>query len=225
MSSMKIKEDQRGVVDILLIPLITLLIFFLAVSGFAIWAYMQRSYYKNSSDKEAAIAVEKAVKQTQDEDAAKYAEAAKQPYDRYIGPSAFGNITINYPKTWSSYVIENERGGNPIDGYFQPGFVPNASDPNKTFALRVELVQSSYDTVLAQFQGLLQQNKVSVRPYALPKVPSVVGSRIEGQITPRQQGSMIVLPLRNMTLKIWTESNDFKGDLDTHVLPNLSFIP
>jgi hypothetical protein len=217
--------SERGAINLLLIPFIMLLLFFFGAVGFGVWANNQRSHYKDHSDQEVAVAVEKAVATQKTTDAANYAEVAKKPYDTYIGPAAFGNITVNYPKTWSAYTIENERGGNPISAYFQPGTVPSVIDEDNAFALRVELVQTPYDTVLQQFKALLSANKVTVAPYTLPKVPSVIGSRIEGQITPTKQGTMIVLPLRNLTLKIWTESNDFKGDLDTHVLPNLTFVP
>ena len=217
--------SQRGAINILLIPFIMLVIFFLGAAGFGFWAFSQRNHYKNNSDQEVSAAVNQAIASQKKVDAADYAEQAKKPYDTYIGPSAFGNITVNYPKTWSSYVVENERGGNPVSGYFQPGFVPSVSDIDNTFALRVELVQTSYDTVLSQFKAALTIGKVTITPYTLPKVPSIVGSRVEGQITPTKQGTMVILPLRNMTLKIWTESNDFKGDLDTHVLPNFSFVP
>jgi hypothetical protein len=220
-----LRIGERGAINILLIPFIMVVFFFFGVVGFAFWAYSGRSHYKNESDQEVAKAVQQAIADTQEADATKYAEEAKKPYETYIGPAAFGNVTVNYPKTWSSYVIENERGGNPINGYFQPLTVPNVTDQDKTFALRVELVQTSYDTVLNQFKASLQIGKVTVAPYTLAKVPSVVGSRVEGQITPLKQGTMIILPLRNMTLKIWTESNDFKSDLDTHVLPNFSFVP
>lgn len=217
--------SQRGAVNILLIPFVLLVMFFFGALGFGFWAYAQRTHYKDHSDQEVAAAQQKAITDQKKIDAADYAEQAKKPYDTYIGPSQFGNITVNYPKTWSAYVIENERGGNPISGYFQPVTVPNVADPDNTFALRVELVQTPYDTVLGQFKASLQIGKVTVQPYTLPKVPSIVGSRVEGQITPTKQGTMIILPLRNMTLKIWTESNDFKSDLDTHVLPNFSFVP
>jgi hypothetical protein len=217
--------SQRGAINILLIPFIMLVVFFLGAAGFGFWAFSQRNHYKNESDQEVSAAVNQAIVTQKKTDAAEYAEQAKKPYDTYIGPSAFGNITVNYPKTWSSYVVESERGGNPISGYFQPGFVPSVTDVDNTFALRVELVQTSYDTVLSQFKASLSIGKVTIAPYTLPKVPSIVGSRVEGQITPTKQGTMVILPLRNMTLKIWTESNDFKGDLDTHVLPNFSFVP
>lgn len=224
MSNMN-RLTQRGAINVLLIPFILCLVFFLGVAGLAMWAFMERGHYKDESDQEVAAAVQKAVTQTQTTDAAKYAEEAKKPYDTYIGPSAYGNITVNYPKTWSAYVVESERTSNPLNAYFQPKVVPDVSDPDKTFALRVELVQTSYDAVLTQYKSLLAASKVTIVPYTLGKVPSVVGSRIEGQITPKKQGTMVVLPLRNMTLKIWTESNDFKQDLDTHILPNFSFVP
>jgi hypothetical protein len=224
MSNMN-RLNQRGAMNILLIPFLLLVLFFFGTAGFAFWAFAERGKYKDRSDQEVAVAVQKAIADTQKADALKYDEEAKKPYDTYIGPAAYGNITINYPKTWSAYVLESERGSNPVNGYFQPKVVPSVTDQDKTFALRTELVQQSYDTVLNSFKSQVLAAKVTLAPYTLEKVPSVVGSRVEGQITPKKQGTMIILPLRNMTLKVWTESNDFKGDLDTHILPNMSFVP
>jgi hypothetical protein len=216
--------SQRGAINVLLIPLILLLIFFLGAAGFGIWAFTSRADYKDRSDQKAAAAAAKQEEATQATDALKYAEQEKKPFDTYIGPAAYGNITVNYPKTWSAYVIES-GGGNPIAGYFHPKYVPGITNPNNSYALRVSLVQGAYSSALQQFKSQLAAGTVTIQPYALPKVPSVIGSRIEGQITQKKQGVMIVLPLRNMTLQIWTESNDFKGDLDTNILPNLSFVP
>jgi len=217
--------NQRGAVNVLLIPLILLIVFFLGAAGFGVWAYLGRADYKNNSDQKVSAAVQKAVKDTQSSDAVQYAEAAKKPFATYIGPAAFGNITINYPKTWSAYVIQADKSSTPVSGYFQPKVVPSITDATNTFALRVDLVQSSYQSVLDDFKSRLTQGTVSSQPFTFPQVPSVTGVQLDGQITPTKQGTMIVAPLRNMTLKIWTESNDFKGDLMTNILPNFSFVP
>lgn len=216
---------QRGAINILLVPLILVVVLFIAASSFGIWAFASRADYKNNSDQKVAAAVEAAKTATQQEDAVLYDEKAKQPYDTFIGSAAYGNLTVNYPKTWSAYVEEKERGTKPINGYFQPSVVPDTSETNNSYALRIELVQQSYDQVVKSFDGQLKAGLVTVQPFKLAKVPSVVGVRVEGQITNRKQGTMIVLPLRNMTLKVWTESNDYKADLDTHILPNMSFVP
>jgi hypothetical protein len=217
--------NQRGAINVLLIPLILMVVFFFSAAGFGIWAFTSRADYKNNSDKKSAVAADQARQAQESSDAAKYAEEIKQPFDSYIGPAAFGNITVNYPRTWSAYVIQNDKSNTPISGYFQPKTVPSVTDTNNNFALRVELVTTSYQTVLDQFKPRLDKGLATIQPYTLAKVPSVVGSRVEGQISPTKQGVMIVLPLRNMTLKIWTEDNNFKGDLDTNVLPNFSFVP
>lgn len=224
MSNMK-SLDARGVLNVLLIPVIVLVLFLAGTGVFAIWAYMGRQDYKNNVDQKIAAAVSSAKQDQQKADAATYAEEAKLPFDTYIGPAAFGNITVKYPKTWSAYVAEADTSSTPLDGYFQPSVVPSTQDQNSSFALRMQLVQSSYDTIMAQYNGLVQSKQVTVAPYTLAKVPSVVGSRVEGQIKPNKQGIMIILPLRNLTLEIWTESNSFKADLDNNILPNLSFTP
>lgn len=219
------KLNSSGAMNVLLVPLILMAVFFFAAAGFGIWAFTSRADYKNNSDQKAAAAAQVAREEQESADAAKYAEEIKKPYDSYIGPAAFGNITVNYPKTWSAYVVENDRGSTPVAGWFNPKTVPSVTEQDSNFALRVELVSSTYQAALDSFKPRIDKGVATIQPYTLPKVPSVVGSRIEGQITERKQGTMIVMPLRNMTLKIWTESNDFKGDLDTHILPNLSFVP
>jgi hypothetical protein len=225
MSNMK-SLDSRGVMNVLVLPLILVSVFFVLISGFAFWAFSSRQDYKNHSDKKSAEAASVAQKDAQTADAAKFAQQAKQPLVSYIGPAAYGNITVRYPKTWSAYVQESQNGtSTPINGYLQPAFVPDVGNIDNSFALRIQLVTQSYDTVMSSFNGLMQTKKVAVAPFTLDKVPSVVGSRVEGQIKPTKQGSMVVLPLRNMTLEVWTESNDFVNDLNTNILPNLSFVP
>ena len=104
--------NQRGAINILLIPLIVVSVLFVAGAGFGVWSFASRSDYKNNSDKKSAAAAAAARKEQKTADDAAFAEEVKKPYDSYIGPAAYGNITVNYPKTWSSYVVESPRGGS-----------------------------------------------------------------------------------------------------------------
>lgn len=221
----RVHFDQRGVMNLLVVPLIILVVLFIGVSSFAVWAYSSRQTYKNHSDQLSAAAAQVAVKATQATDAAAYAQKEKLPFSTYVSPAADGTITVNYPKTWSAYVVEGQNGADPVNGYFDPGFVPDVTNESNTFALRVDLVPDAYDTVLSNFESAVSIGQVTVSPYSLPKVPSVVGVEVNGQITPTAQGEMIVLPLRGQTLEIWTESNAFLPDFQTNILPNLSFAP
>ncbi|HSX31783.1 MAG TPA: hypothetical protein VLF43_00845 [Candidatus Saccharimonadales bacterium] len=215
---------QYGYIDALLIPLIIAGLLLIGALAFGGWAYSSRADYKDNSDQKAAAAAEQAVEDTKVSEQAKYAEEAKNPLKTFVGPSAYASVTLQYPKTWSAYVLEAST-TTPLDAYFHPDFVPNVGDNDNAYALRMQIVSKPYNTVVDNYDGEVKQNKVTAVPYSLPKVPSVTGIRLTGQITTKKQGSMIILPVRNVTLLVWTESADFIPDLDNIILPNLVFSP
>lgn len=206
--------------------LITLL---LSVSGFAIWAFISRQDYKNNSDAKSAVAVEEAkVAQKAELDLA-YAEKDKSPYTSYVGKPEAGSLNIQYPRTWSAYIEEQTSGSNPVVGYFHPGFVPDKNGNTTSYAMRLEVVNTIYADVLRQYQNQAEQGTVTVAPYTFTKVPGQLGSIITGEILQGRQGlqgTMIIMPIRDKTLKIWTESNTaFGKDFRDGVLPNLTYVP
>jgi hypothetical protein len=128
-----------------------------------------------------------------------------------------------YPKTWSGYVISSQS--TPLSTYFQPDVVPDISAQSNAYALRIQVVNQTYSNALQIYQTLASTKKVTVAPFSFAKVPSVVGSRIDGQISQDDQGTVIIVPLRNMSLIISTESQSFEPDFNNIILPNFSFSP
>ncbi len=186
---------------------------------------MSRQDYKYNSDQKAEAAADKRQTETEAADAIKYAEEAKNPLTTHKGPDQFGGVIVHYPKTWSGYVVEGGTGGTPVDQYFHPKVVPNASDKDNAFALRIQVLDKAYDATLKSYQGSVENKRLKASPFALPKVQNVVGTRLNGEVERKKQGSIILLPMRNMTLKIWTESPSFLADFNKIILPNLTFSP
>lgn len=217
-------EGQRGSSE-LIVPLVLVSICLVLALGLGGWAFVQMLDYKNNSDAKVAQAVAIA-KQNEDKvkDAA-FAEEEKQPLREYDGPSAYGSVKVLYPKTWSAYISDKGSNSPYVDGYFYPGFVPDTQSAGGVFALRISVVQNSYSAELNRFTTYVQQGQTKVSPYKLPKVPSVVGSRADGKLPNGKSGSMVVLPMRNMTLEIWTEAPQFMNDFEQNILSNLSFLP
>jgi hypothetical protein len=214
---------QGGYINALLIPLILAIVLLFSTAGFSAWAFNSRQDYKNHSDQKSATAAAAAVKATQTADAALYAEQAKSPLKTFVGPAQYGSITVQYPKTWSGYVIANTS--IPLSAYFQSDVVPDVTSQNNAYALRIQVLNQTYAQVLQFYSSQVQSKQVTVTPYNLPKVSSVIGSRVDGQISQQNQGSYIILPLRNVTLVISTESQAFETDFNNIILPNLSFSP
>lgn len=217
------KHDEVGSA-MSLVLIATLSVLFVGASVFAIWAFMGQQDYKANVEQKVQVAVLANTKQVQATDAATYAEEAKKPLKAYNGPEAYGSVSIQYPKTWSSYLVTNNT-ATPINFYAHPDIVPGVGSQTSSYALRVEVVAQSYSAVLKTYDGSLKQGKVTVTPYALPKNPSNIGSRVEGQLDQSIQGKLVILPLRDKTLKIWTESSSFYTDFEQTILPNASFVP
>jgi hypothetical protein len=220
-------QNQGGSLNTLLIPFIFVILLLIGATSFGVWAFSSREDYKNNTDQKIGVAVTSAKQQQTAADAVTYAQEAKDPLDTYIGPAAYGSINVLYPKTWSAYVATASQTGSstPVNGYFQPSVVPDVTNSTNTYALRVEVTQTAYSEVLDTFNGLVQQGTVTVTPYSLPKVPSVVGVKVTGAIEQNKQGVMVILPLRANTLQVWTESTAEESDLNNIILPNLSFSP
>ena len=218
------KLDNRGVVNTLLIPLIVIGTILLADAIFAIWAYSGRQDFKNNVDKKIETAVEIAKKQTASAKDNEFVEKEKNPLKTYRGPEAYGSVVVKYPKTWSAYVVEGGNSSNPVDGYFNPDFVPGVQT-SSVYALRIQVVPSAYDRELDRYDAFVQKGTVKVVPFRFPKVKSIVGVRLNGEIANGKQGSLILVPLRDKTLKVFTETNSFVADFNKFILPNLKFSP
>lgn len=224
---MKLRSNEQGTVNVLLIPVIALAVLFIATGSFAAWAFSGRQDYKNNSDAKsaAAVAANKAVVQAAD--AKQYAEAAKNPLKPYVGPEAYGSVKVLYPKTWSAYV-DTTSSSTPLNAYFHADYVPSTQDQTASYNVRVQVVATSYSQVLNQYSSKLKQGSVTAVPYSLPKVPSVAGTRLSGKIfssSTTLSGDIIILPMRDKTLEIWTESPSYLADFNTYILPNITFAP
>lgn len=219
--------DRRGEINVLLIPVILLVLLLTTAVSFGYWAFMGREDYKSNTEEKIAVAVEAAKREEGIAKDRAFAEQEKSPLATYTGPSAFGSISVAYPKVWSVYVNTPANGTQPIDAYFNPRVVPAVTDQSAAFALRIQVVAQSYASVLQVVEGQVKSKQVRAAPYVFPKVPSVVGVRVDGQINPSKKstGSMVIMPLRDKTIKVWTENAQFQGDFDNIILPNLSFVP
>lgn len=211
---------------LILLIIMTLLLVGSGVFGF--WAYGGMQDYKNNVQVKIDDAVEVAKKETATAKDNEFAEKEKLPLKDYQGPSAYNSIVIKYPKTWSAYVSEKNStsGTSPVDGYFHPTFVPGVdSSGAASYALRVQLVNSSYATETKKMDAQIKIGKVRASAYVPARVQSVTGLRFDGEIITKKQGSMIMIPVRDKTLKIWTEAEQFIPDFNNIILPNYSFEP
>lgn len=215
------KLNQSGSMLALLVVVSTLL---LGSLGFGVWALMGRQDFKNNSDEKVAAAVAQAKIEEGIKKDAEFIEAEKSPLKTYVASETFGSLSFQYPKVWSAYISEAGKSSTPLDGYFHPQYVPDVASTT-AFALRIQIVDASYEQTLKLLDSSVKSGKIKVSAYRPPKVESVLGARLEGEIASKKQGTMVLLPLRDKTIKVWTENSEFLNDFNTTVLTSLTFAP
>jgi len=215
---------QDGMVDTWLIAFIITLVVFFGAAGFGFWAYTGRQDYKNNVDAKIAEAVVRAEGVNSAKKDQEFLEREKEPLRSYKGPAAYGSVELLFPKTWSAYIDESGKSNAPLDGTLHPGFVPGLLSGAKV-AVRFQVLNSSYAQTTRTLDNLVKTGKSTITPYRSSKVADVVGVRVDGEYQATKQGSMVVLPLRDKTLQIWTEGTQFTNDFNNIILPNLTFVP
>jgi hypothetical protein len=214
-------EKQRGSISVVLAIVFGLL--FVGSSVFAGWAFTSRQDYKNNVDAKIADASAVAVQEAETAKDAEFIEKEKSPVRRYTGPATYGSVSFEYPKTWSIYAIEGTT-GTVLDLFASEAVVPGVKN-DQTYAFRIEILSQTYDTELKKFDTSVKNGSVRVSAYRPVNVQNVLGTRIDGAIERDVQGSVVLLPLRDRTIKIYTEIPQYVGDFNNIILPSLTFVP
>jgi len=220
------QKSHRNSSLMTLIGFVVLGVILIVAISFGIWAFMGRQDYKNNSDKKSEVAVAKAEKVLSTKKEAEFAEKEKSPYKSYVSPVAFGAVTVTYPKLWNAYVSEADSGqaSQPVNAYFNPNFVPVVNN-NNLYALRMQVTNTSYDQELKSYDPFIKTGKLKTVAFTPKLVPGSVGVRMDGLLDgTKKQGSIVILPLRDKTVKIWTENLTYITDFNT-TLDNLTFKP
>lgn len=219
------KKDERGAINPLLIATVLLAVLLVAATGGFVWAYMQMTDWKNNTNAKIDVAVKAGKEQQSRDDDAKYAEASKNPYQIYQGPSDLGSVRFSYPKTWSRY--DAQTTGGVLMSYFNPIAVPTASQDNN-FALRVQVTADKYDDVLNGYQSLVQDGRATANTIVIGRTDSSAGYsgiRVDGQLTDNVNGSVIVFKVRDKTLQIFVDSQTYMNDFNNIIINTLKFEP
>jgi hypothetical protein len=199
---------------------------------FGLWTFSKEQDYKKNSDAKSAVAAATAKKQQQVEDQAKYDAANKQPYKTFTGPTVYGTVSFNYPKNWSVYLDQTNQ-NEPVNAYFYPDIVP-AINSSAAYPLRLEISSSDYAQIVSQYTQTVTAGSLKSSAYVPPKLTGTAnvqpGVKLDGLFGQQgnssgQQGSMVIIKVRDKTMQIYTQSPDGLTDFNSVVLPSLTFIP
>ncbi len=211
------KLNQTGIVNPLLIPLIIAGIVLVVASAMAVVYYGKFVDQRDNNQPRIDAAVDSAEAKQKKELENDFAEREKLPTKSYTSPTELGSVRLTFPKTWSSYVDIN--GNAEINYYGHPNYVPSK---NVNYALRMSVIAKAFADEMKTYESQLKKGELKASSI---QVAGVKGSRLDGFLKKDQEGSLVIFPLRDKTLKVWTENVEFRGDFDKIVLAGLTFVP
>jgi len=214
-------NKEEGSISVILAAVLGL--FFLGASGFGIWAFSERQDFKNNVDQKVETAVDVAVQNAETAKDAEFVELEKLPTRLFTGSPTYGSLSFEFPKTWSVYAQESTS-GTVLDVYLHPGVIPGLQS-KQPYALRAEILSTRYDTEAEKLIKLVERGDITSQAFRPAVLQNVLGLRIDGALDQDINGSAVYLPLRDRTIRIYTESNEFLKDFNEIIIPSITFVP
>lgn len=209
-----------GYVNSWMVGAIGAIVAFLIAGGLAIWAYMAYTQEKTAVDSR----IDAAKAQTREEqsriDRERFNEEAKNPRIEFVGPNEYGRVSFMYPKTWSVYVDKDGSDRGDYKAYIHPVTVPPISNESSRFALRLEILNQDFDKVLAQYNSALKKGDLTSSSV---EFNGNSATRLDGAFTKDLRGSVVLMKVRDKTIRFSTDADTFKPDFKA-VLDTVKFV-
>lgn len=196
-----------------LIATIVLVVLFVGAGSFAIWSFVNYNEQKSNVDAKVSLAVAEAKRVQVEEDERKFAEREKQPNRVFVGPEDYGRLTFSYPKTWSTYVDRDASKGGAYQAYLHRDVVPPVSSVQQ-YMLRVSIEDKNYDNVIRTYEGRVEKGQLRS---STASFNGHTAARFDGDLTNNIRGAAVVFKVRDKTVTLQTDADQFKSDFDALV--------
>ena len=173
-----------------------------------VWMTIQWNDAKTDVDGQIKKAVAVAVNQKETELESEFTEKEKYPFSTFAGPADYGELTFEYPKTWSVYVAEEANQGEDFSAYLNPGQVNPVGDET-IMSLRVKISSYSVEDILSEYNRKVEEGEMQA---STRMVNGVSASIFEGTLPSDLKGVVAVFRIRDKSVIMQTDALQFKDD-------------
>lgn len=176
--------------------------------GLFVWMFVRWDSVKTDVNGQIDKAVAIAENELQTKLESEFTEKEKYPYTTFSGPVDYGELTFEFPKTWSVYVGEEGNTGSDFHAYLNPGVVRPA-DGDNVMALRVSILNRSTDDVINEYQNYITEGTMTM---STRTINGSNASVFEGTLPSQRFGRIAILKIRDKTATIQTDAEIFFED-------------
>lgn len=164
------------------------------------------------------LKIDKAVSDAKTEQALEDAEEAKKDTRQFTGPTDYGQLSFDYPKSWSVYIESDASKGGDFVAYLNPIEIEPVSNTT-VYALRVTIRDKDFESVVNEYQKHLEKGDLKMETIAIGDT-GATANRYTGVIPGTElNGIIVIFKIRDKTAVLRTDSvtleNDFQTILDS----------
>lgn len=200
------KPVNRNLIETIILVVVSIVA--MVFIGLFIWKYIEWDSVKTDVDGQIDAAVAMAVAENTTKLENEFTEREKYPYKSFMGPSDYGSLSFEYPKTWNIYVAKDASNGGDYEAYLNPGEVQPVSATTIN-ALRVTIRDQAFDNVTRTYDSLVRTGKLSV---VSRNVGSTVANVYTGDLPNNIRGTVTIFKLRDKTVLIQTDAAIFTDE-------------
>ena len=210
----KNRIDLMKTVGLIVVSLLAVLFI-----GLFIWMWLKWNDASTNVKGKVDVAVAEAKNELQTKLESEFEEKEKYPYKVFTGPTDLGELSFEYPKTWSLYVQSSANRGGDYAAYLNPGQV-NVVQDDTVMALRVSIKGTLFDQAISDFAEKVRSGDMTL------STTVVNGNNVNvytGKLDNEYQGIICVFKLRDKTVMLQTDSTSVFSDDFYRILKTVKF--
>ena len=210
----KNRIDLMKTVGLIVVSLLAVLFI-----GLFIWMWLKWNDASTNVKGKVDVAVAEAKNELQTKLESEFEEKEKYPYKVFTGPTDLGELSFEYPKTWSLYVQSSANRGGDYAAYLNPGQV-NVVQEDTVMALRVSIKGTLFDQAISEYAEKVRSGDMAL------STTVVNGNNVNvytGKLDNEYQGIICVFKLRDKTVVLQTDSTSVFSDDFYRILKTVKF--
>ena len=180
---------------------------------FAVTFFMQYNELKTNFDSQKGLAEAQARKEQEDSDNKAFEEREKLPYYSFTGPSDYGSISFQYPKTWSVYIESDGMNNSDFKSYFRPAQVDPITSKDSRYALRFMILNKQYDSVQKTYESKVKNGKLRPSVFNADN-GSISGMKYEGEVDNNINGIVVLIKINDKTAIFQMDAEVYREDFE-----------
>lgn len=205
---MEPKKDTAGLIKTIVIVVVSLIA--TTFIGLFIWMMVEYNFARSDVDGQINKAVAEAKNEQAMQDVETCQKEKENPYTIFSGPVDYGELSFQFPKTWSVYIASSASNGGDYKAYLNPGQVDDVSDKSSLYALRVTIQNKAFDDVVANYQKSMERKDSNLSIETIT-VNGASANRYTGTIPGTEfNGIVVIFKIRDKTAILQTDSMLFE---------------